>query len=423
MKVFGRGVGLGGLSALAAYGVALAPSLDGFLVGATHTTPAEKLIVPVAIVVAVVGLGIGLGAAKKKSVSRVAVLLWIVLVLFLMANVPWWTLTDAATKQILFLVATIGVYAGAATWAGQLFNDGAILHAMRGIVLVNATVTVVQFVLSLILHREIVMPWQTLTLLNSYRPCGWFREPAQYGAYVALWTSLDNKRPTLAGLVTVLLALLAGGSVISLLALILIVAPWTKLYWRRKGPIAAVLAALLTLGTIVVALRFPAVQSRLSYLNSDSMFTRVTKTPLVLSYLWHVSSAGIVFGYGPVRVASLISGYEGSFSVRVLSSGSFLSGWGQGIAWLGIVGVVLCWFIWIVASRRGSSRWKVASVAVVLAVLQAGADISPTYIIFWIPALIMSGSTPLYGVRNARRSDYVTPGSGPALRRQKYDAS
>lgn len=418
MKVFGHSVGLRPWATVAAFGVALANSLNSFRVGATRTMGAEMLIAPVAIVVGVVGLGIGFGAANRKSARRVAVLLWIALALFLVVSLPRWGVTDAeATRRILIPAIVVGVYAAAATWAGLLFNDGAILRAMRGIVLLNAAVTVVQLGLSLILHRGVIMPWQTPILLNPYRPCGWFEEPSHYGIYVALWASMDHKRPTLAVMALVILALLAGGSIMSLVALILIVVPWTKLAWRRKGPIVGVLAVLAMLVIIIVALRFPAVRLRLGQLNNGSAFARVTKTPLVLSYLWQVSGVGILFGYGPAALESVINGYRGSFSVQVLSSGSYLNGWGVGIGWWGIVGVLLCWLIWIVASRRRSSFRQVASIALVLAVLQLGAEISPSNIVFWLPALVMSSGTSLYGVRYAKRSGCLTPDNRPILRR------
>lgn len=390
MEVTGRTAFLRQWSAIAAYGIALAPSLNSFRVGVTQTTAAESLIAPAAIAVAILSLVVGFGTTHKKSFSRVATLLWLALMLFLIASTLQWRSADAAaTRRILTMVTLIGIYAGAAVWAKLLFDDGVILHAMRNVVLVNAAVTLVQFGLSLILHRGIIMPWQTPSLLTPYRPCGWFMEPAHYGAYVALWASMDEKRLTLAGTVTVVLALLAGGSILSLLALVLIVAPWTKLSWRRKGPVVGVLAVLVTLVIIVVALRFPAIQLRLSQLNNGSAFSRVVKTPLVLSYLWRVHSTGIFFGYGPAALESLIAGYRGSFSAQVLATGSYLNGWGQGIGQWGILGVLLCWLIWILASRRGSSRWQVTTVALVLIVLQVGADISPTNIAFWIPALVM----------------------------------
>lgn len=416
MKVFGHSVGLRPWATVAAYGVALAFSLDSFRVGATGTVPAEMLIAPIAIVVAVFGLGIGPGIASKKSVSRVAVLLWIVLALFLVASVPRWISTDvAATKQVLSSVVVVVIYAGAATWAGLLFDDGVILHAMRTIVLLNAAVTVVQFGLSLVLHHAVMMPWQSAFLLSSNRPCGWFQEPAHYGTYVALWASMDEKRLPLVNLVTVALALLAGGSIISLLALILIVVRWAKMSWGRKGPIAAVLVVLLTVGVMALVLRFPAVQLRLSQLGNGSAFARVAKTPLVLSQLWRVDGVGMMlFGYGPARAGFLING--GSFSGQILASGDYLNGWGQGITWWGILGVFLCCLMWIAASRRSSSRWVVMSVALVLAILEFGADISPTLIAFWIPALVMSSGsgTSLYGVKYAQRSGWLIGTTGGA---------
>jgi hypothetical protein len=389
---------------IAAYGVALAPSLNSFRVGATRTTAAEAIVAPVAIIMAALSLSLGRRGVGRRSVRLVGILLWLALMVFLIASVPRWILADFTTgRRILTVVALVGGFGGAATCAGLLFDDGAILKAMRSIILANALVTMVEIALSMVLGHGIIMPWQNPALLTPYRPCGWFMEPSHYGAYVMLWAVMDKRRPALAWTTALIAALLAGGSIISLLALVVLVAPWTVVAWRRRGAINAIASVFLASAIMILALQVPAVQLRLSQLGDSSAFARTTKTWLVLPYLGQTQSTGVFFGYGPKGASSLVGEYEGSLSSQVLASGDYLNGWGDGIVSWGIVGVLSCWLVWIAASHRMNDWRKVLSVAFVLAVLQTGADYSPTTVVFWIPALVMGSSNLAHlGIRSLR---------------------